>query len=202
MFDDAKGVHSRQNARKCWDLAAQLRLRFPAATFCSVAGSPVCLAANYGFGSGSWLSLLWRGSYRCFVRGSSFCSAAVRLCARARLREIASQAAACGKRVCFASLEMPAVDMVKRVASQMTLQMGHGISFSDFESGRLDDRQYQAVIDAARRVSELPIDFLPEHYRDIGALYAGARQSAARISGLDLFVVAYLQLLRLTQRGR
>ena len=116
--------------------------------------------------------------------------------------EIALQAGLEGGRVCFASLEMSADDLVMRMAAQRTGAMGRGVNFCDYESGHLTQAQYETVAHAAQEIHDLPIEFLPENYRDVGALYAGAKQCAARMGGLDLVVVDYLQLLRAPGKGR
>lgn len=116
-------------------------------------------------------------------------------------RHAAEQVAGSGA-VCFASLEMPADDMMLRIVSSGTGERGNGVPYSMMEQGDLTQRQMGDVVASAREASILPIEFLPATYRDVGALYAGAKQVAAKHGAVSLVVVDYLQLLRSQARSR
>lgn len=116
-------------------------------------------------------------------------------------RHAAEQVAGSGA-VCFASLEMPADDMMLRIMSSGTGERGNGVPYSMMEQGDLTQRQMGDVVASAREASILPIEFLPASYRDVGALYAGAKQVAAKHGAVSLVVVDYLQLLRSQARSR
>ncbi|WP_422073922.1 replicative DNA helicase [Tranquillimonas rosea] len=109
-----------------------------------------------------------------------------------------------GGGVVFASLEMPPEAMAQRAISETTSQLGNAVPYANMDRA-LPEFQMRTVSEAARIVSELPIQFLPAEYRDLGALYAGAKRSKALLGetcGLKLLIVDYLQLLRADGRSR
>lgn len=116
--------------------------------------------------------------------------------------EIAANVAAAGGPVCFASLEMQPDDMMMRLMARGTGDRGRGVPYAAFETGSLREDQYRAVVSAGIDAARLPIEFLPPSYRDVGALFAGAKQVAAKHGSLGLVVVDYLQLLRSPAKSR
>lgn len=102
-----------------------------------------------------------------------------------------------GHGVVIASLEMTPESMAMRALSEQTAQLGNAVSYSDMRRGDVDQRGGDAIMRAATELEKHNTIFLPTEYRDIGALFAGAKQ-AKRIMGgnLRLVVVDYLQLLR------
>ena len=111
---------------------------------------------------------------------------------------IATRAARAGKGVCIASLEMTPESMAMRMISEATADRGQGISYAAMRKGELTEGQMRAVIETTQQgVADLPIEFLPPSYRDIGAIFAGVKQVQRRLGGnLGLVVVDYLGLIR------
>lgn len=114
---------------------------------------------------------------------------------------IALNAARAGDHVCIASLEMNPEAMAIRALSEATAQNRDAVSYAAMRRGEMSDRQVDALRDCAPRVADLPITFLPRHYQDIGALFAGAKQ-AHRAAPLKLLIVDYAQLLRSPAKSR
>jgi len=111
---------------------------------------------------------------------------------------IATRAARSGKGVCIASLEMTPESMAMRIVSESTADRGAGISYAAMRKGEMTEAQMRSVLDVVQRdVADLPIEFLPPSYRDIGAIFAGVKQVQRRLGGnLGLVIVDYLGLIK------
>lgn len=119
--------------------------------------------------------------------------------------QIAMHIARAGRGVTIASLEMTPEAMAYRALSEATTQHRNAVRYSDMRRGEMTAPQMETLVAAARETAELPIQFLPVEYRDLDALYAGARKSAVLIGekcGLQLLIVDYLQLLRAPGKSR
>jgi len=64
--------------------------------------------------------------------------------------------------------------------------------------GEMTEAQMRSVLDVVQRdVADMPIEFLPPSYRDIGAIFAGVKQVQRRLGGnLGLVIVDYLGLIK------
>lgn len=111
---------------------------------------------------------------------------------------IATRAAKAGLGVCIASLEMTPESMAMRIVSEATADHGGGVSYAAMRKGDMTEADMRAVLSVAQNdLSDLPIQFLPPSYRDIGAIYAGVKQVQRRFAGnLGLVIVDYLGLIR------
>jgi len=105
-----------------------------------------------------------------------------------------------GHGVAIASLEMTPDGMAMRAISEQTAQQGNAVEYSTMRRGDLSEIHVKSLRQAASLVADLPIDFLPRQYNDIGALSAGIKQVARR-GKLRLVIVDYLQLIRSSVRG-
>lgn len=115
---------------------------------------------------------------------------------------MALNAARAGQGVCIASLEMTPESMAQRAIAEATANHRSGVPYSEMMRD-LTEEQMRTVVDAGMEVAKLPIQFLPPQYRDVGALYAGAKRAKALLGGnLGLLVVDYLQLLQAEGRSR
>lgn len=117
---------------------------------------------------------------------------------------IALNVARCGQGVAIASLEMTPEALALRAISEGTAQNRNAVNYANIRRGEYNEAQQRSIIDAARLASELPIQILPQEYRDIGSLFAGAKRAKTILGdcGLRLLVVDYLQLLRADGRTR
>lgn len=115
---------------------------------------------------------------------------------------MALNAARAGQGVAMATLEMTPESMAQRAISEATADARRGVPYSTMLR-ELSETDMRTVVDAGRKVAELPIQFLPPQFRDVGALYAGAKRAKALLGGnLGLLVVDYLQLLQADGRSR
>lgn len=119
---------------------------------------------------------------------------------------IALNAARASHGVAIASLEMTPDAMAARALAEATSFIGNAVPYTSMRRGDLSRGQYDAVIEEARHVAELPITFLPRGYSDIGALVAGTRQimrsTENTANPLRLLIVDYAQLLRAPGKDR
>lgn len=116
---------------------------------------------------------------------------------------VALNVARAGKGVCYASLEMTPDALALRALGEATTYGGNAVPYSDVRSGRINASQFQTLTAEARGVAELPFYVLPPTYRDIGAIYAGAKRVRAQLGDtapLGLVVIDYLQLVRSSGR--
>lgn len=111
---------------------------------------------------------------------------------------IATRAAKSGIGVCIASLEMTPESMAMRIVSEATANRGAGVSYAAMRKGEMTEAQMRTVLDVVQRdVADLPIEFLPPTYRDIGAIFAGVKQVKRRLGGsLGLVIIDYLGLIK------
>lgn len=111
---------------------------------------------------------------------------------------IATRAAKSGIGVCIASLEMTPESMAMRIMSEATADRGAGVSYAHMRRGEMDERQVRTLIDVmGKDLADLPIQFLPPSYRDIGAIFAGVKQVKRRLGGnLGLVIIDYLGLIK------
>ena len=107
-----------------------------------------------------------------------------------------------GHGVAMATLEMTPESMSQRALSEATSRQKRSVPYS--EMGRkVTEDELRSLSLATKEVAELPIQFLPPNFRDVGALYAGAKRCKAAFGGnLGLLVVDYLQLLQADGRSR
>lgn len=116
---------------------------------------------------------------------------------------IALNAARAGHGVAICSLEMNPEQLAVRALSEQTGQDRQAVTYRDILNGNIDQRQLGAVTQAAKTIAELPIQFLPREFADLGAMIAGARQAKKLLGGnLRLLVIDYTQLLKSNARGR
>lgn len=109
-----------------------------------------------------------------------------------------------GRGVAIASLEMTPEALAYRALAEATAQMKNAVPYAKMRRGDMSEPQMGTLRDAAAQVAELPVQVLPQQFRDIGSLYAGAKRAKAMLggAGLRLLVVDYLQLLRSDARSR
>lgn len=109
-----------------------------------------------------------------------------------------------GRGVAIASLEMTPEALAYRALSESTSQMRNAVPYARMRRGDVSEPQMMTMRDAAAAVAEMPIQILPQSFRDLGSLYAGAKRAKALLggAGLRLLVIDYLQLLRAPGRGR
>lgn len=109
---------------------------------------------------------------------------------------MAVNAARGGRKVGFASYEMTPDAVGLRVLSEHMSEAGHGIAYRALREGDLQESDRQWLESAAHAASDLPIAFVGREYQDAGSLLAAARRIRSILSGLDLLVVDYVQLMR------
>lgn len=109
-----------------------------------------------------------------------------------------------GRGVAIASLEMTPEALAYRALSESTSQMRNAVPYANMRRGNVSEPQMATMKDAARAVADMPIQILPQSFRDLGSLYAGAKRAKALLggAGLRLLVVDYLQLLRAPGKSR
>jgi replicative DNA helicase len=98
------------------------------------------------------------------------------------------------QRVLFASLEMSDSETAQR-----HLAAESGVSPERLHLGRVEDRDWPALVKAAARTSGAPFHLLDDGDLSLLSLRAQTRQVAVRFGDLRLVVVDYLQLLRAEQ---
>jgi len=111
--------------------------------------------------------------------------------------KIAIANAAQGKKVAIVSLEMSVEELGQRVLSEKSQ-----IPYFNFRNNSLTDVQLSQTTQAAKGVMELPIAIIPKHVREVASIYAALKKQKARMGGLDLVIVDYLQLMRAKGSGR
>jgi replicative DNA helicase len=119
---------------------------------------------------------------------------------------IALGQARAGGGVAIASMEMTAASLAARAVSEASARRGAGVAYSDIRKGTATNAQVETYIHAARSIADLPIQIIPPHIRDIGALYSAAKRAKTifdgRGIGLKCLVVDYLQLIRSSKASR
>lgn len=107
-----------------------------------------------------------------------------------------------GQGVAMATLEMTPESMSQRALAEATSRRRFSVPYSDM-ARPVNEDQLRTLSDATKEIASLPIQFLPPQYRDVGALYAGAKRCKSILGGnLGLLVVDYLQLLQADGRSR
>ncbi|WP_421907255.1 replicative DNA helicase [Mameliella sp.] len=112
---------------------------------------------------------------------------------------MAANAARAGRKVVFCSLEMNPEAIALRLLSERMAATGNAVAYRDLRGGKFNERAREDLGSALEEVAQLPIEFLPRQYQDVGALLAGAKRTKAKMGGLDLLVVDYVQLMRSAQ---
>lgn len=111
---------------------------------------------------------------------------------------IGLNAARAGHPVVIASLEMTPEAMAMRALSEATCGTSSATSYANLRSGEFSEKQGETLKEAAAKVAELPITFLPREYQDADLLQVGVKQALRRMNTvkLPLVLVDYAQLLR------
>ena len=116
---------------------------------------------------------------------------------------IALNAAREGHGVAIASLEMTPASLAMRALSEQTAQSKCAVEYSSMRRGAMSEQHARSMVEASRTVADLPVQILPQTFRDIGALYSGAKQAKRLMRGnMRLLIVDYLQLLKSPARTR
>ena len=102
-----------------------------------------------------------------------------------------------GYGVAFVSLEMEAEELATRMASSRAR-----VPYSSLrDAENLSEKDFRKWVEASQEVSLAAMRTVPKHVRDIPAIYAAVRRSAAELGDLaplSLVVVDYAQLVRAT----
>lgn len=109
---------------------------------------------------------------------------------------LAVKVAQAGAPVAFASLEMPDVDLTRRVVSMLLREQGMSVPYSRIERANLSEGEMRAVIEAAQASGSLPLHYLGIEHRELSRLMIGLR-AAVRSKGCKLVVIDYLQLIQM-----
>lgn len=117
---------------------------------------------------------------------------------------MALHAAREGHGVVIASLEMTPAAMALRALSEDMARDRTLVNYSRLREGDIDEAEMRATVESAKRVSNLPIQFLAREYSDAGAMVAGVRQALRWLprDRMPLIVVDYLQLMEAQARNR
>lgn len=85
-----------------------------------------------------------------------------------------------------------------RTLSEATAGTPSATSYAKLRSGEFSEKQGEALKEAAAKVAELPIIFLPREYQDADLLQVGVKQALRPMNTnkLPLVIVDYAQLLR------
>lgn len=104
---------------------------------------------------------------------------------------IALRIARRNKRVAICSLEMTETALAMRMLAELS-----NLRYSDLRTGNISEDDFRKLVDRMKANQALPIGFIPPHVRDVTSLHAAVKAERARMEGLDLVVVDYLQLVR------
>lgn len=116
---------------------------------------------------------------------------------------IALNVARTGKPVIICSLEMNPEAMAVRAISEQSAQDCNAVSYRDIIGGNVADWQMGNVVEAAKKVAELPIQFLTREFSDLGSMKAGVVQAKKALGGKPaLMVIDYAQLLKTPAKSR
>ena len=94
----------------------------------------------------------------------------------------------------FFSLEMSAEQLATRIVAEQS-----GVSSANIRRGRIDEREFERIVEAAREIQKVPLYLDETGGLTIAQLAARARR-LKRQRGLDLLVVDYIQLLQSSSR--
>lgn len=116
---------------------------------------------------------------------------------------VALNAARKGHPVIICSLEMNPEAMAVRAISEQTAQNSKAVSYRDILGGEIADWEMEAVTEAAKEISALPIQFLTREFSDIGSMKAGVVQAQKALGQkAALLVIDYAQLLKTSSKSR
>ena len=117
---------------------------------------------------------------------------------------IATAAARAGHGVVIVSLEMLPKALALRAVSEATAHSKRAVSYSKMAQGDVPEITRESMLDAARHVARLPIQFLSRDYSTIGAMTAGVREARKLLpqGKCPLVVVDYAQLLKSPAKSR
>jgi len=105
--------------------------------------------------------------------------------------------------VVICSLEMNPEAMALRAISEASASSRASVAYSDIRQGNMSESQAKAAVEAAQRVSDLPITFLSREFSDIGSLMSGAKRAKKQLrDNMKLLVIDYAQLLRAPGNSR
>jgi len=107
-------------------------------------------------------------------------------CAATIARNVATQ----GKTVLFVSLEMKQVELVDRLLSAEAMVDSHKM-----RNGTIDDEERRKVVEAAGKLSNIPIYFDDYPTRTMSQIASLCRLTKRKRKALDLLVIDYLQLI-------
>lgn len=110
---------------------------------------------------------------------------------------MAVRVARAGAKVGIVSIEMTEASLAQRILAEKA-----NVSYSDLRKGNLTEDEMRRVIEGAKEMQDLPITFTPPRVRDVSAIHAAMKAERARMGGLDLVIVDYLQLVRAPGRSR
>lgn len=103
------------------------------------------------------------------------------------------------KAVAIVSLEMDGEGLAHRILSELS-----GVQYNSYRKAHdMTEADFRKTVDAANENAFLPIEIVPPHVRDPGAIISALRkvdQKHKNIGGLGLVVVDYLQLV--SERGQ
>jgi replicative DNA helicase len=94
----------------------------------------------------------------------------------------------------FFSLEMSSEQLATRIIAEQS-----GVSSANIRRGRIDEREFERIVEAAREIQKVPLYLDQTGGLTIAQLAARARR-LKRQRGLDLVVVDYIQLLQGSSR--
>lgn len=117
---------------------------------------------------------------------------------------IATAAARAGHGVIIVSLEMLPKALALRAVSEASALGKQAVAFSKMAMGDVPDIHRDPMLEAAREVARLPIQFLSREYATIGAMTAGVREARKLLpkDKTPLVVVDYAQLLNSPAKTR
>lgn len=119
---------------------------------------------------------------------------------------MALAAARAGHGVAICSLEMTPAEIGIRALSSEAARHGAGFAYRDARRGSLPEGGVQRIVETARAIEALPIEFTPPSYRDIASIHAAVRRIQSRYEAeggsLGLVVIDYLQLIQPSTQRR
>ena len=119
---------------------------------------------------------------------------------------MALAAARVGHGVAICSLEMTPAEIGIRALSSEAARHGDGFAYRDARRGSLPEGGVQRIVETARAIEALPIEFTPPACRDIASIHAAVRRIQSRYEAeggaLGLVVIDYLQLIQPSTQRR
>lgn len=110
---------------------------------------------------------------------------------------IAGRVASRGVPVVIVSLEMTEASLAQRLLAERS-----GVEYARARRGDMSEAEFKRVADKAREMADWPMAIIPPHVREVAGIYAAIRAERARMGGLGLVVIDYLQLVRAAGRDR